>query len=119
MSVSSATSAASSSAGACARPNSTAKARWNTEATALPVHRRNPRVERLALVDPAADAVGQLLCVRAGGLDLDHRRGRAAVVHQLDGLHGCEGREGVADALLVDVVGQVADHDAHGVLLIP
>src|SRR5690242_16882343 len=83
----------------------------------LPVHRWHPRILWLALVDAAADALGERLGLRPAHRGLDERGRRAAFLHQLDFLHRRERLQRLADTFFGDVVRQVADHDAHQILL--
>src|SRR5258706_4587990 len=96
---------------------SAAKSQSKSAIALLPVHRRHPGVQRLALVDAAADALGERLGLRAPHGCFDKRCRRPALLHQLDALDGCEWLECLADTFLGDVVRQVANHYAHRPIL--
>src|SRR3954466_5203234 len=65
---------------------SAAKSQSKSAIALLPVHRRHPGVQRLALVDAAADALGERLGLRPPHRHLDQRGGRplAGFLDQLD-----------------------------------
>src|SRR5262245_53859991 len=79
----------------------------------LPLPQRHPCAQAAALVHAAVDALGQGLRLRARYFHLDNGRRRAAFLHKLDCFHRREGAEGIAYALLGNVVGKISNHDAH------
>src|SRR6266850_1162413 len=80
----------------------------------LPVHQRHPGAELAPLVEAPADAPRQRFGLETGHLHLDQRRGRAALLHQLDAVRGGERLQRLADGLHRYVFRQIADHYAHG-----
>src|SRR3954452_6967296 len=93
-----------------------AAARRSKSAMRLPVLGRHPGAERTALVEAAADALGERLGLQPAHRRFDERRGRAAFLHELDLLDRRKRLERLLDAVSGHVVRQVADHDAHASL---